>query len=280
MYVEDEKQTDWDDYAEKLAFALNTRFNRARGDTAFYLVHGWDAKTTVESMLPFAKKTEKCSDAEEWRIKVQRSHERARCVANAMQEEAVRERAELHNEGAGAPAELRKGEAVWLYIDQVKPTCKKKLAHLWHGPFRVKEKITDSIYELDVNGTGYKIFPKVHITRLKRKFESPPRPETTLVIPEGERFDFDEALLPEDSWLPDEESGEYEVEEILDRKTERLHSGRRATKYQIKWKGYDETTWEPEEHLSCGALLYEFDKQYRAKQRYNAMMADEDGGEE
>jgi len=37
MYVEDERQTDWDDYAERLAFALNTRFNRARGDTAFYL---------------------------------------------------------------------------------------------------------------------------------------------------------------------------------------------------------------------------------------------------
>ena len=30
------------------------------------------------------------------------------------------------------------------------------------------------------------------------------------------RFDFDEELLPEDSWVPDEESRRYEVEAILD----------------------------------------------------------------
>jgi len=101
------------------------------------------------------------------------------------------------------------------------------------------------------------------------------------LVTEGmERFDFDEALLPEDSWLPDEEDGEYEVEEILDKSIERLANGKRVTKYHIKWKGYEETTWEPEENLSCGALLYEFDKKYKAKQRYNAMLADEDDGEE
>jgi hypothetical protein len=280
MYVEDERQTDWDDYAERLAFALNTRFNRARGDTAFYLVHGWDPKSTVESMLPFARRTEKCSEAEKWRMKIRRAHERARCVANAMQEEAVEERANVHNEKVGAPIELEKGEAVWLYIDKVKPTCKKKLAHLWHGPFRVKEKISDSIYELDTNGTGYKIFPMVHISRLKRRFEASSRPDTTLVNDRMERFDFDEALLPEDSWLPDEEDGEYEVEQILDKKIERLANGKRVTRYHIKWKGYEETSWEPEENLSCGALLYAFDQKFRAKQRYNAMLADEEDSEE
>ncbi len=280
MYVEDERQTDWDDYAERLAFALNTRFNRARGDTAFYLVHGWDPKTTVESMLPFAKRTEKCNDAERWRRKIRRAHERARCVANAMQEEAVQERAEVHNENVGTPVELKIGETVWLYVDKVKPTCKKKLAHLWHGPFRVKKKISDSIYDLDTNGTGYKILSMVHISRLKRKFEAPFRPEAILVTDGMERFDFDEALLPEDSWLPDEQDGEYEVEEILDKSIERLANGKRVTKYHIKWKGYEETTWEPEENLSCGALLYEFDKKHKAKQRYNSMLADEDDGEE
>ena len=30
------------------------------------------------------------------------------------------------------------------------------------------------------------------------------------------RFDFDEDLLPEDSWVPGEESGRYELKEISD----------------------------------------------------------------
>ena len=143
-----------------------------------------------------------------------------------------------------------------------------------------KERISDSIYEQDTNGTGYKVFPTAHISRLKRKFEAPFRPDAALVNDRMERFDFDEALLPEDSWLPDEEDGEYEVEQILDKKIERLANGKRVTRYHIKWKGYEETSWEPEENLSCGALLYAFDQKFRAKQRYNAMLADEEDSEE
>ncbi|OWZ17961.1 reverse transcriptase [Phytophthora megakarya] len=44
MYVADVNQQDWDDYAERLTFALNTAQDRVRGDTFFYLVHGWDAR--------------------------------------------------------------------------------------------------------------------------------------------------------------------------------------------------------------------------------------------
>jgi hypothetical protein len=37
MYVEDENQRDWDEYAERLTFAVNTAHDRIRGDTPFYL---------------------------------------------------------------------------------------------------------------------------------------------------------------------------------------------------------------------------------------------------
>lgn len=42
MYVTDVNQQDWDKYAERLAFAINTAHDRVRGDTPFYLIHGWD----------------------------------------------------------------------------------------------------------------------------------------------------------------------------------------------------------------------------------------------
>ena len=42
MYVTDVNQQDWDEYAERLTFAINTAQDRVRGDTPFYLIHGWD----------------------------------------------------------------------------------------------------------------------------------------------------------------------------------------------------------------------------------------------
>ena len=42
MYVKDTDQKDWDEYAERLTFAINTAQYRVRGDTPFYMIHGWD----------------------------------------------------------------------------------------------------------------------------------------------------------------------------------------------------------------------------------------------
>ncbi|OWY90803.1 LOW QUALITY PROTEIN: reverse transcriptase, partial [Phytophthora megakarya] len=42
VYVADVNQQDWDDYAERLTFALKTAHDRVRGETSFFLVHGWD----------------------------------------------------------------------------------------------------------------------------------------------------------------------------------------------------------------------------------------------
>ena len=41
MYVTDTDQKDWDDYAERLTFAINTEQDRVRGETPSYLIHGW-----------------------------------------------------------------------------------------------------------------------------------------------------------------------------------------------------------------------------------------------
>uniref|UniRef100_A0AAV1VCY7 Uncharacterized protein n=1 Tax=Peronospora matthiolae TaxID=2874970 RepID=A0AAV1VCY7_9STRA len=41
----------------------------------------------------------------------------------------------------------------------------------------------------------------------------PERPKDQLTKNEADRLDFDEALLPEDSWEGDLEEGDYKVEE-------------------------------------------------------------------
>ncbi|POM66028.1 Hypothetical protein PHPALM_18174 [Phytophthora palmivora] len=66
-----------------------------------------------------------------------------------------------------------------------------------------------------------------------------------LTIQDQDRYDFDEALLPEDSWVRDLDADEYEVEKIVDiRSGKRTRYGRTLREFLVHWKGYDEPTWE------------------------------------
>ncbi|OWY92647.1 hypothetical protein PHMEG_00038266 [Phytophthora megakarya] len=106
---------------------------------------------------------------------------------------------------------------IWLYLDRVKPGYARKLAHVWHGPFRVAELVSAYAVRLETNGTPYQLFPIVHVSELKPVREFPSRPELQLTVSAEERFDFDEELLPEDSWeTHDADDDAYEVEQILD----------------------------------------------------------------
>lgn len=57
---------------------------------------------------------------------------------------------------------------------------------------------------------------------------------------------------------------EYEVETILKMKKIR---GKDEYLYLVKWKGYDEETWEPKSNLFCDDLLSEFLKAQVKKQK-------------
>ncbi|OWZ12982.1 reverse transcriptase, partial [Phytophthora megakarya] len=241
-YVQTVEQSDWDELAEKLMWALSTSFDFTRLDTPFYLVYGWATQGTVEALMGNFPRDVQLRDVQEWRTKIQRQVEYARAWARDLQAKTKRRRAEDHNRKWKLLTDRLKegfevGDSVWVYLARVRPGLTKKLAHLWHGPFRILEK-----------GSDY-------------------RPSEAMNIPEDD--DFDAALLREDSWEPDEGSGEYEVEAILDvRWVTRTRTSRRVKEYQVKWKGYEGSVWVPQGHLNCGRLLYEFDQGERARVRF------------
>ncbi|ETN15080.1 hypothetical protein PPTG_22070 [Phytophthora nicotianae INRA-310] len=72
MYGADLNQKDWDEYVERLTFALNTTYDRVRGETPFYLVHGWDARSTLEATLPLGSTPHQNVEPRRWRHNVQR----------------------------------------------------------------------------------------------------------------------------------------------------------------------------------------------------------------
>ncbi|POM68376.1 Hypothetical protein PHPALM_15470 [Phytophthora palmivora] len=246
-YIMEADQSDWDDHVERLMFALNTSFDATRLETPFYLVHGWDAQNTISAMLGPKPASVPERSAYEWRRKMQRDYSYAMAFAEDLQKKAKRHRSEIQTQkwkelSDRLKSEFTEGDSVWLYIPKVQTGLSRKLAHLWHGPFRIDEVHEDFRVKLKVEGTGYRVNPWVHISRLKPRALFPKRPIVEIDVEDDD--DLDAALLPEDSWTPDAGNGEYEVEKILDlRWSKRTRTSKRSREYLVKWKGYDEPEW-------------------------------------
>ncbi|POM67378.1 Hypothetical protein PHPALM_16641, partial [Phytophthora palmivora] len=146
-------------------------------------------------------------------VQIQRYYQQVREQVNQRLREAISDRADLHNQEI-RPHQIEVGSRVWLYLDRVKEGYAKKLAHLWHGPFRIVEKVGEHAVKLEIAGSGYHIFPTVHVNKLKLVKEYPDRPLMRLNVESQDRLDFDEDLLPGDSWIQDRDPDEYEVEKI------------------------------------------------------------------
>ncbi|OWZ19981.1 hypothetical protein PHMEG_0005687 [Phytophthora megakarya] len=139
-----------------------------------------------------------------------------------------------------------------------------------HGPFRVAETINEFTFKLEIAGTGYQIFPVVHVSKLKLIKDFPDRHESDCL-------DFDEILLPEDSWVPDLGVDEYEVERISDVWSgKKTRFGRIYRELRVHWVGYDEPTWVDEADLNCGAILNAFVRERANRNRFNVMQSHEE----
>ncbi|OWZ15930.1 hypothetical protein PHMEG_00010353 [Phytophthora megakarya] len=253
-YGADVDQSNWDEQAERLMFALNTSFDAARLDTPFYLVHGWDAHGTISAMLGPKPSTVQEQTALEWRRKMQRDYSYALACAELLAKEGGS--CEICCPDSELSDRVKAGfeadDSVWLYIPKIRTGLSRKLAHLWHGPFRIDEIHNDFRVKLKIPGPGCRVNPWVHI----------------------KDDDFDETLLSEDNWEPNSAQDEYEVEDILDlRWIKCTRASKRSREYFFKWKGYTDPDWIPLAQLNCEALLYQFDQDAKARARFQAMQA-------
>ncbi|ETL99887.1 hypothetical protein L917_03354, partial [Phytophthora nicotianae] len=234
-YVADVDQKDWNEYAERLAFALNTAQDRVRGDMSFYLVHGWDPRSTLEAAIPLGSARRRDREPGRWRYHIQRHYQQAREPVNERLREAIQEKADRHNE-ATRPHKIEVGPQVWLYLDRVKERYARKLAHMWHGPFRVSEVVDLHAVRFEIAWSGYHVLPVVHVSKLKpvRRF-----PDCRI-------------------WGAELDEDEYKVERIADMRTaRRTRYGRRLREFLIHWKDYEDPTWGYKADLNCGALLHD-----------------------
>ncbi|KAH9078421.1 hypothetical protein Ae201684P_019508 [Aphanomyces euteiches] len=195
-YVQDPKQRDW---AERLVFAMNMSVSVVRKETMFFLMHGWDPHTTITASVPTIRGDAE-PEAYRWRLQLHQQQVYCHALNRDLVAAAIANRARRHNDQLPEDVDkrIKVGDAVWLYIDQAKPGVKVKLAHRWHGPFRVLSRQNDYSSELEsrVRHTGkvYCFHAIVHDSRLKPRRIYLERPvELLRDVPE---IDFDEATTP------------------------------------------------------------------------------------
>ncbi|OWY94176.1 reverse transcriptase, partial [Phytophthora megakarya] len=76
----------WDEIAKRLEFAINNSHDMTRKETPFYLVHGWDAHTTLRAMTTSLKRgVGKQTEALAWRREINRQHQIALEMAKKYQ---------------------------------------------------------------------------------------------------------------------------------------------------------------------------------------------------
>jgi len=123
----------------------------------------------------------------------------------------------------------------------------KKLQPKFIGPFPVSKVISSTAYQLTLPHTMH-IHPVFHISLLKRYTENP------------DTFPNRQQVPPPPVIINDSEP-EYEVEEILDKRTHH-----RQVQHLVLWKGYPrhDATWEQASNLTNAQdLVQDFESRLR-----------------
>lgn len=147
--------------------------------------------------------------------------------------------------------EFKQGDKVWLSVRKFPTGVSPKLCTKWDGPFFISQTGSYSTYKLTRCRTNKPVKSYIHANRLK-PFNDP---EFRTVIyknvlqrPENENRQIQNRQMPTNQQqnVNDQQTPEqyYEIEKLMGKKQ---MNGK--TDFKVKWVGYRETTWEPQEEI-------------------------------
>ena len=253
-------QDDWDDWLVPAEIAYNNSVQASTGETPFFLSSGQHPRFALD----IAIQPDQVSNNAAASSRISALHQHIESAKAAL--ELAQKRQATYADQARREVELHAGQRVLLSTHHLNLKSKeqtKKLLSKYIGPFAVKRVISPVAYELELPNT-LQIHPVFHISKLKLASESslgtypardscpdPARPPPEFVNEDGQEV--------------------WEVEAVLNKRTQKAGRNRQIIEYLVKWKGYPtyEATWQPASQL-CEAMdavqAYE-DSNRRSRQR-------------
>ncbi|UYV79514.1 hypothetical protein LAZ67_17002951, partial [Cordylochernes scorpioides] len=164
MYV-DVEQKNWDEVLPFVTFAYNTAKQETTGFSPFFLVHGREAETTLDTLLPY-------QDNDDVGDYVQHLITTAEEARNLAQLHLYRgqEKDRKYYDRKHRPVDYNVGDLVWLFIPVRKVGLSEKLIKKYFGPYRITRKLSPVNYEIEAISDSpkrRKTRDTVHVLRMK-----------------------------------------------------------------------------------------------------------------
>ncbi|GFX40190.1 hypothetical protein TNCV_4318251 [Trichonephila clavipes] len=180
MYV-DVEQKNWDEILPFVTFAYNTAKQETTGFTPFYLLHGREAETTLDTMLPFCPNDFDDNNITKIAARAEESRQLARVHTLRAQDKDRRRYDSKHQMVSYAP-----GDLVWVYTPVRKVGLSEKLLRRYFGPYQVLRRLSAVTYEVqdfDPASRKRKLREVVHVLRMKPYLDPAEQIETEDIPP-------------------------------------------------------------------------------------------------
>lgn len=164
MYV-DAEQRDWDDLLPFVTFAYNTAKQETTGFTPFFLLHGREAETTMDTLFPYHP----IDTGSDYVSQLITTAEEARQLAR-IRTLSAQDRDRQRYDAKHRPVSYNPGDLVWIFIPIRKVGLSEKLLKRYFGPYCVKRRLSDVNYEVenfDPTSRRRKQKDVVHVLRMK-----------------------------------------------------------------------------------------------------------------
>ena len=277
-----ETRSDWDEWLPFVAAAYNSTVQESTGRTPFEM--NFPDARSIDPLQWAIGERQQAVDKRGVSEEAERTLTEMRTIWDEVRARIVLEQARQKKYADRKRRDVRYdvGDSVYLSTHNLKAHG-GKLLDKWVGPYVVTEVRQSGVsVRLDLRGELGKMHPVFHVSQLK------PYVESELDWPGRENHN---RPAPE---LVDGET-EYEVEQVVDKRTtyektkvKRMvappvrPSGGRVLRerppreetvvedvpvvwYRLKWKGYDETTWQRESDCHCPQLIAEYELLQRQK---------------
>ncbi|GFV99332.1 transposon Ty3-I Gag-Pol polyprotein [Trichonephila clavipes] len=175
----------WDEILPFVTFAYNTAKQETTGFTPFYLLHGREAETTLDTMLPFCPNDFDDNNITKIAARAEESRQLARVHTLRAQDKDRRRYDSKHQMVSYAP-----GDLVWVYTPVRKVGLSEKLLRRYFGPYQVLRRlsaVTYAVQDFDPTSRKRKLREVVHVLRMK-PYHDPAEQIETEDIPPKESY--------------------------------------------------------------------------------------------